>query len=74
MEHCFATMNKELDAQAGLNNLEKRLLTRDYFKEFKFDILSASTACLLHIDFVFTWKLQYVSFSIFKFKLNLHNV
>ena len=74
MEHCFATMNKKLDARAGLNNLKKRLLTRDYFKEFKSDILSTSTARLLHIDFVFTWKLQSVSFSIFRFKLNLHNV
>ena len=55
----------------SLNNLKKHSLNTDYCKEFKFDILSVSP-CISWYCF-YLEVIIYISLSIFKFKLYLHN-
>ena len=52
----------------SLNNLKKHSLNTDYCKELKFDILSC-----IYWYFFYLEVIIYISLSIFKFKLYLHN-
>ena len=45
--------DKEAAASPNFNNLKKRFSTENYFKDVKFDCMSASTTCYKQWNFVF---------------------
>ena len=56
--------------RSSLNNMKKGLLTRDYFEEFKFYILSASTARLVSTyTYRFCFYLEVVIYIIFYYQI-----